>query len=142
MMYLLVHNKLPVQERLFRIRLKNDPYCRTCVGAEIADVEHVFSQCEGIVSTWTKVRNEILRYGKFQSRNIDNWKILNLMFPKSRLDNELVWLVSSYALYVWDNVYVKGTDVRAEHFFGFLKFKYKELRARSSFQLENLQLFI
>ena len=88
------------------------------------------------------MRNEILRYGKFQSRNIDNWKILNLMFPKSRLDNELVWLVSSYALYVWDKVYVKGTDVRAEHFFGFLKFKYKELRARSSIQLENLQLFI
>ena len=141
-MYLLIHNKLPVQERLFRIRLKNDPYCRTCVGAEIADVEHVFSQCEGIVKTWTKVRNEILRYGKFQSRNIDNWKILNLMFPKSRLDNELVWLVSSYALYVWDNVYVKGTDVRAEHFFGFLKFKYKELRKRSSFPLENLQLFM
>ena len=32
-MYLLIHNKLPVQERLFRIRLKNDPYCMACVGA-------------------------------------------------------------------------------------------------------------
>ena len=32
-MYLLIHNKLPVQERLFRIRLKDYPYCKACVGA-------------------------------------------------------------------------------------------------------------
>merc|ERR1712120_68319 len=71
-MYLLIHNKLPVQERLFRIRLKNDPYCRTCDGAEIADVEHFFSQCGGIIGTWTTVRNEILKYGKFQT-DVENW---------------------------------------------------------------------
>ena len=41
-MYLLLHNKLPVVERLFRIRLRHDPYCRSCIGAEIADVEHFF----------------------------------------------------------------------------------------------------
>ena len=29
-MYLMIHNKLPVKERLFRIRLKNDPYCMAC----------------------------------------------------------------------------------------------------------------
>ena len=69
-MYLLIHNKLPVQERLFRIRIKNDPYCRTCDGAEIADVEHFFSQCEGIVGTWTLLRKEVLRLGKFD-KNID-----------------------------------------------------------------------
>merc|ERR1712240_476423 len=32
-MYILIHNKLPVPERLFRIRVKNDPYCLICVGA-------------------------------------------------------------------------------------------------------------
>ena len=73
------------------------------------------------------MKNEILRYGNLGS-NIDDWKILNLMFPKSRLDNELIWLVSSYALYVWDSVYVRGAEVRAEQFFGFLKFKYKVLK--------------
>ena len=86
------------------------------------------------------MKNEILRYGNLGS-NIDDWKILNLMFPKSRLDNELIWLVSSYALYVWDSVYVRGAEVRAEQFFGFLRFKYKELQTRSSIQLKNLQLF-
>ena len=139
-MYLLIHNKLPVQERLFRIRLKNDPYCKACVGAEIADVEHYFSKCDGIVDTWAVVKNEILRIGKFKN-NVNDWKILNLMFPKSRLDKELIWLVSSYVWYVWDSVHVRGADVRAEQFFGFLKFKYKELQTRSSILLKNLQLF-
>ena len=88
-MYLLIHNKLPVPERLFRIRLKNDPYCQGCVGAEICDVEHYFSKCEGIVGAWTVVKNEILKYGKFKTI-VDDWKILNLMFPKSKLDKELI----------------------------------------------------
>ena len=139
-MYLLIHNKLPVQERLFRIRLKNDPYCQRCPGAEIADMEHYFSKCEGIVGAWTVVKNEILRFGKFKTI-VDDWMILNLMFPKSRLDKELTWLVSSYVWYVWDSVHVRGSDVRAGQFFGYLRFKYKELQTYSSIVLENLQMF-
>ena len=81
-----------------------------------------------------KTSNEILRLGKFKD-NVNDWKIL-----KSRLDKELIWLVSSYVWYVWDSVHVRGADVRAEQFFGFLKFKYKELHIRSSILLENLQL--
>ena len=138
-MYLLIHNKLPVQERLFRIRLRNDPYCQSCAGAEICDVEHFFTRCERVVDTWTCMRIEILRYGNFQN-SVDDWKILNLMFPKSRLEKELIWLVSSYILFVWDSVYVRGADVRAEQFFGYLRFKYKELRTTSSIQFGNLQM--
>ena len=139
-MYLLIHNKLPVPERLFRIRLKNDPYCQTCMGAEISDVEHFFAKCGGIVGTWSMMKNEILRYGNFRN-DVDDWKILNLMFPKSKLDKELTWLVSSYVLYVWDSVYVRGAEVRAEQFFGFLRFKYKELQTRSEDIIQNLHLF-
>ena len=139
-MYLLIHNKLPVPERLFRIRLRNDPYCPSCVGAEISDVEHFFTKCEGVADTWTCMRIEILRYGIFQN-NVDDWNIINLMFPKSRLERELIWLVSSYILYVWDSVYVRGADVKAEQFFGYLRFKYKELNTTSSIPLQNLQMF-
>ena len=83
-LYLLLHNKLPVQERLFRIRIKNDPYCKTCVGAEIADVEHCFAKCDGIVGTLASVKQEMLRYGKFNN-NVDDWKILKLMFQNQNL---------------------------------------------------------
>ena len=138
-MYLLIHNKLPVQERLFRIKLRNDPYCQSCVGAEIADIEHFFSLCDGTVGTWTLVKKEILKYGKFHN-NVEDWRILNLLLPKSRLDKELVWLISSYVLYVWDSIYTRGADVKADQFFGFLRFKYKELQSKS-IRLENLQMF-
>ena len=111
-----------------------------CAGAEIADVEHYFAKCDGIADTWAVVRKEVLRYGKFKNE-LEDWKILNLMFQKSRLDKELIWLVSNYVWYVWDSVYVRGADVRKEQFFGFLRFKYKELQTRSPSQLENLQLF-
>ena len=121
--------------------MKNDPYCQICIGAEISDIEHFFTRCEGIVGSWSMMKNEILRYGNFRN-DVDDWKILNLMFPKSKLDKELTWLVSSYVLYVWDSVYVRGAEVRAEQFFGFLKFKYKELQKRSTNIIENLQLFI
>ena len=93
-------------------------YCQRCPGAEIADVEHHISKCEGIVGAWTLVKNEIFRFGKFKTI-VDDWKILNLMFPKSRLDKELTWLVSSYVWYVWDSVHVRGSDVRAGQFFGY-----------------------
>ena len=47
-LYLMLHNKLPIQERMFRIRLRPDSYCKYCEGAEIADVEHFFCSCEKI----------------------------------------------------------------------------------------------
>ena len=81
-----------------------------------------------------------MKCGKFKNK-VDYWKILNLMFPKSKLDSELILLVSSYVWYVWDRVYVRGANVRVEQFFGFLKFKYKELQHKSSMLLENLQMF-
>merc|ERR1712242_199556 len=39
-LFLLLHNKLPVKERLFRIGIKKDPYCFKCTGAEINDIVH------------------------------------------------------------------------------------------------------
>ena len=47
--YLLVHNKLPVIERLFRVGLKSDPYCVSCLGLQIHDTEHFFCQCVKVV---------------------------------------------------------------------------------------------
>ena len=44
-LYLVKHNKLPVLERLFRIRLRNDPYCQVCEAAEVADLDDFFFNC-------------------------------------------------------------------------------------------------
>ena len=59
-MFLLLHNKLPVFERLFRIGVRQDPYCSHCPGAEIADLEHVFCTCSRTSLCWSWVRLKIL----------------------------------------------------------------------------------
>ena len=76
-MFLLLHNKLPVTERLFRIRLRNDPHCQSCIGAEIADVEHSFCLFEKVRRVWGWVRNEVMkRMG--QQHQVTDWEMLNL----------------------------------------------------------------
>ena len=55
-MFLLIHNKLPVPERLFRIGVKLDPYCSFCPDAVIADIEHFFCNCERTKLGWAWTR--------------------------------------------------------------------------------------
>ena len=50
--YLLIHNKLPIQERLFRISINNDPYCTVCLEAVVADREHTFCDCLMVHGAW------------------------------------------------------------------------------------------
>ena len=59
-LFLLIHNKLPVLERLFRIGVKQDPYCLHCAGAEVADLEHFFCACVRTRQCWSWVRLKIL----------------------------------------------------------------------------------
>ena len=47
-LFLLLHNKLPVRERLFRIGLRHDPYCLRCAGAEVHDIVHLFCSCVAV----------------------------------------------------------------------------------------------
>ena len=57
-LYLAVHNKLPVGERLFRVGLITDPYCSHCLnlqGATVQNVEHFFSSCDNVLATWTGI---------------------------------------------------------------------------------------
>ena len=94
-MFLLIHNKLPVQERLFRIRLKPDPYCIRCAQAEINDIVHFFCKCESVSNTWTWLKRQVVRLGQI-GPNVADWDIVNLFFPNSRHDWEITWLVSTY----------------------------------------------
>ena len=57
--------------------------------------------------------------------NVADWDIINLFFPNSSRDREILWLVSTYVLYVWETVHVKKKEVELEKFFGFLTFKFK-----------------
>ena len=137
-LFLLLHNKLPVNERLFRIGLRHDPYCLKCAGAEVHDVVHYFCYCEAVSNTWSWVKRQVVRLGQMGA-GVDDWEIINLLFVNSCYDREIVWLVSSYVHYVWEMVQAKKQEVRLDKFFGFLTFKYKMHQTTSHDHLQNLQ---
>ena len=138
---LFVHNKLAVPKRLFRIRLKPDPYCQFCESAEIADVEHLCCLCEKTSMAWAWVRGKLVGIGGQQQQNLDDWDLLNLFFTSCDYDKEIVWLISSYVLYVWENVFVRGAEVKLEKFFGFLTYKYREHQSSSKPKLKDMHGF-
>ena len=136
-LFLLLHNKLPVKERLFRIGLRHDPYCVRCDGAEINDIVHFFCSCGTVCNTWTWLKRQVVHLGQMGA-GVNDWEIDNLLFGKSVHDAEIVWMVSYYVLYVWEMVHVKRLEVKLDKFFGFLTFKYKIHQATSPDQLLNL----
>ena len=83
----------------FRIRLRQDPYCQYCVGAEFADVEHFFCSCERIRLCWSWLRLKILNLCD-QGLMSSNWELLNLVLPRTQSEQEIVWLVATFVGYV------------------------------------------
>jgi len=123
-LFLLLHNKLPVKERLFRIGINHDPYCLKCAGAEVHDIVHFFCTCETVCNTWVWLRGQVVQLGQMRV-DVDDWDVVNLLFPKSSRDSEIVWLITSYVSYVWEMVHVRKSKVKLDKFFGYLTFKYK-----------------
>ena len=70
--------------------------------------------------------------------SMDDWDLVNLLYLKSSHDSEIVWLVSSYVLYIWETVHVKRLEVKRDKFFGYLTFKYKMHQTSSPDQPLNL----
>jgi len=121
--YLLIHNKLPVRERLHRAGIVNDPYCRVCSYSQVADIEHYFCSCVRINNVWRSIKQKIVQLA---GHNITNFALINLTFPKCSREKEMVWLLGHYVAIVWEEIHVKGGDhLQWNKFFGFLQFKYK-----------------
>ena len=103
LMYLLLHNKLTVRERLFRIQSVNDPYCVNCMddaGAIICDREHYFCQCVIVEEVWQTLK-EVLRTLGIDCSRYTDLELLSLQLPKSSRDTEIVWIMSNYVHTTW-----------------------------------------
>ena len=132
--YLIVHNKLPVRERLFRINLVNNPYCLTCRGSMVCDVEHFFSSCQRVNEVWRWLKGIIVQ---LLGADITDRKLLNFSLPGSHNEAEVAWLLGNYFAMVWFNMCSDAGDkLKMEEFFGFLTFKYKEDQLGSRFPLK------
>ena len=137
-LYLLVHNKLPTKERLFRIKTVHDPYCGRCENNEIGDRVHYFCSCNSVIDAWNSV-SDILSV--LLGQTVSQSELITLRFPKSHNDTEVTWLIGVYIYFVWKTFQGERKDlVDRDQLFGFLKYKYKsdQLGSRSPLNIPNL----
>ena len=57
-LFLLIHNKLPIPERLHRIGMKENPMCNTCPGI-VSDLSHYFCTCTRTNVVWSWLGSKI-----------------------------------------------------------------------------------
>ena len=125
---LLVHNKLPVKERLFRIGLSGDPYCEFCDAAVIQDTLHYFTQCERVEVFWIWVRTVLYQVIGAQADLILDSELLSFSWTRCRWDREIVWLISWFVWFIWRGCDQGSSRINGRELFGFMRFKYKEAR--------------
>ena len=122
-LFLLINNKLPVQERLNRIGVVDSLHCLYCPGSVINDVTHYFTSCLRTERVWSWIRTLIAKM--IFIGNTSDWELLNLLFPRDAKDGTVTWIIGTYIGYVWQRRN-DGKDFNFDNFFGFLTFKYKE----------------
>ena len=144
-MFLLIHRKLAVPERLFRIGLSKDPYCSSCLDvdgvAAINDLEHFFCTCPMVESSWAYLKATVINLMLLDAgsvhRNIQDLDLISLRFSKSKFDAEITWVIASYVNEVWKLMNRgKIQHVNKAKLFGFLKYKYKKDQLGARMQLQ------
>lgn len=137
--FLLVHQKIPVKERLFRIGLRNNPFCDVCPGDQVCNFEHFFCSCSQVVNVWAWVRGKVL---SLIGGDVTDQDLIKFQFPTTTKENEIIWLLANYFEKAWSLISVKRLEVlKLEKFVGYLTFKYKVDRqgARPNFYLPWLE---
>ena len=124
-LFLLIHNKLPTAERLFRIGMNGDPYCTSCIdeiGCFVGDREHVFCSCSMISELWQDIRQIVdpLLHG-----TVSNSSLITLKFNGGDFSTEMSWLIATYVYEIWKRLQSDGGKIGRDEFFGFLRFKFK-----------------
>ena len=64
---------------------------------------------------------------------LSDWDLLNLAFPVVRKENVVVWVIGVYVNYAWQILMAKEDIVMLEKFFGFLTYKYKQMKPSIGF---------
>ena len=126
-MFLLIHNKLPTKERLFRIGLEQDPYCSFCFDdlgvAVMDDLEHFFCACGRIASLWDDVKHCIENLVPSSSMPIRDFDLITLNFSNRSCGREMSWLLSWYVSEQWCMKKRNSVELQSRaKFFGFLQF--------------------
>ena len=142
--YLVIHDKLPVKERLFRVGVGPDPYCLEClniVGAVAVTSEHFFCTCLRVVDVWTEIK-QVLNGLLPSVATTTDLDLITLKFERSQVENEMTWIIGNYLAETWKSLHIRGqARLRRESVFGFLKFKFKSEQQGARVRMKQINAF-
>ena len=99
-MFLLIHNCLPTRDRLLRLNMTDDAMCPRQDGIE--DIEHLFTGCVRSQVAWAWTRRKVIHLmPDWVNQYPSDFELLHLVY-EALLNAEILWLVTHYCSYVWD----------------------------------------
>ena len=84
-------------------------------------------------SAWSWVRSRVIQLLGASAQSISNWELLNLFLPRSTFEREIIWLIGTTVHKFWVELFERdAVRIKDESFFGYLRFKYRELGGSGS----------
>ena len=139
MLYMIVNNIYPTQERLWRINQEKKPenrrvhsdICQKCHQGVVQDCVHLFAECCTVQEGWYWLRTRIL--GLLPDyQGLSNFEIIHLMFPKdNRVEDEVMFLVGNWVQFVYEEVVVRDRKLVDQFVRGHFQYKvYENMKKR------------
>ena len=134
MLYMIVNNVYPTQERLWRINrektLENrrvlSNICQQCNQGVVQDCVHLFTECDKVQEGWFWLRTRILGLLP-DCQGMSNFEILHLMFPKdSRVEDEVMFLVGNWTQLVYEEAVLRDRKLLDQFVRGHFQYKFYE----------------
>ena len=133
-LYMIVNNIFPTQERLYKINCEKRPenrriwseLCQQCNQGVVQDCLHLFAECSKVQEGWFWIRTRIMNLMP-EYQGMSNYELLHLMFPKDgRMENELMWLLGNWVQLVYEEVVVKDRKLLDQFVRGHYRYKFYE----------------
>ena len=97
------------------------------VGGPVENIVHQFCECPKVSEVWGWLRGqivmELLENGQGQC---SDFELLHFAFPESMHDNTIVWMLSVYADFVYNETIILGKSLRIDKLKAVLCAKYLE----------------
>ena len=124
LMFMISHNIIPNRQRLFRMNKVRDPRC--LVDMEEEDNLHMFTGCRRVRVAWAWVRGRVGDMLLDGCQVTSDFEMLNFAFPSCPFDTEIVWLISTFCDYVYNEVLKRHQEADVEELKAILKTRYLE----------------
>ena len=84
----------------------------------------MFTGCGLVREAWCWVRRRLLDLLPDDMADISNKELIMFLFPKERMEDEMVWVMGVYMGWVFEEAVQKGRVLNDAHVRGYMKYMY------------------